>query len=158
MAENLVWLLEHRYRGEKVIVWAASMHIARDVAAIDTQQEALNYAAYHTMGQGAWDVLKEQMYTIAFTAYDGVLGSPGNARALAPAVGTSLEGMFHATAVPLSFVDFRSLPADHWLRKTVISRPLGYTNMLARRSTGIRHRRCTCKKIATSRAKLRQQA
>jgi erythromycin esterase len=132
MADNLVWLLEHRYRGEKIIVWAASMHIARDVAAIDTQLRSITYAKYRTMGQGVWDVLKEQMYAIAFTAYDGASGNPrGGPRVLAPATAASLEGMLHTTGVPLSFLDFRSLPADHWLRQPVFSRPLGNSTMIA---------------------------
>jgi len=132
MADNLLWLLESRYRGEKIIAWAASMHIARDVPAIDTKLPRLNYARYRTMGQGVWDELKEQMYAIAFTAYDGAYGNPwSDAWALAPATAASLEGMFHATGVPLSFLDFRSLPADHWLREPMFSRPLGNAMIVA---------------------------
>ncbi len=132
MAENLVWLLERRYRGEKIIVWAASMHIARNAAEIDTHVPSFNYAGCRNMGQCAWEALKETMYSVAFTAYDGACGNPFSAGwALAPATDSSLEGMFHATGVPLSFLDFRSLPADHWLRQPVDSRPLGNATMTA---------------------------
>jgi|GEM_PF-376115 len=131
MAENIVWLLEERYKGEKIIVWAASMHIARDAAKIDSRLRSISYADCRSMGQGVWDVLKDQMYAIAFTAYDGACGPPGYARALAPASEASLEGLLHATGMPLSFLDFRALPADSWLRQPLLSRPLGYATMLA---------------------------
>jgi erythromycin esterase len=132
MAENLVWLLERRYRGEKIIVWAASMHIARNAPAIDTHVPSLSYAGCRNMGQCAWEALKETMYSVAFTAYDGACGNPNSpVWPLAPARDSSLEGMLHATGAPLSFLDFRSLPADHWLRQPVDSRPLGNVTMTA---------------------------
>jgi len=131
MAENLVWLLEHRYRGRKIIVWAASMHIAREAPAIDTQSPGFDYNGFRTLGQGAWEALQHRMYAVMFTAYDGTAGPPGGGWAITPARGDSLEGALHATEVPLGFVDFRSLPAGHWLRGSVPARPLGYGPMLA---------------------------
>ncbi len=35
MARNVLWLLRERYRGQKIIVWSANMHIARNVAEIE---------------------------------------------------------------------------------------------------------------------------
>jgi hypothetical protein len=33
-----------------------------------------------------------------------------------------LEGLLHAAGKPYSFVDFRSLPQDHWLRQPLAAR------------------------------------
>lgn len=39
--------------------------------------------------------------------------------------------LLHAAGKPYAFVDFRVLPADHWLRRPILSRPLGYGLMLS---------------------------
>jgi hypothetical protein len=44
-------------------------------------------------------------------------------------VAGSLEALFHATGQRYAFLDFRGLPKDHWLRKPLVARPLGYTPM-----------------------------
>jgi erythromycin esterase len=37
MGENLVWLADQRYKGRKIIVWAATFHIARNLPSMDTR-------------------------------------------------------------------------------------------------------------------------
>jgi erythromycin esterase len=130
MGENLIWLANDWYKDKKIIVWAASMHVARNVEKIDTRTPRFNYAGYRTMGQVVAEELGQSVYTIAFTAYTGRSANPNVApHALAAPEPESLETLFHAAGRAYALVDFRSLPEEHWLRGPVISRPLGYTPM-----------------------------
>lgn len=130
MADNLAWLANERYSGKKIIVWAASMHIARNLPTV--KSPALSYAKLVNMGQGVHDAFKSQVYTIGFTAYEGSAGNPFSGSQALPRAGNgSLEALLHFAGMPLAWVDFRSLPADHWLRKPVGARPLGYAPMEA---------------------------
>ncbi len=133
MGKNLVWLANEWYAGHKVIVWAASLHIARELGSIDTRTPRISYSDFVSMGQVAHEQLGKAVYTIGFTAYCGRAGTPMmlGPRILEPPAADSLETLFHATGRPYAFVDFRELPKDHWLRKPIISRPFGYTQMLS---------------------------
>lgn len=133
MGENLVWLANEWYPGHKIIVWAASLHIARELGSIDTRTPDISYSRFVSMGQVAHEQLGNAVYTIGFTAYRGRAGTPVmlGPRILEPPTADSLETLFHATGRPYAFVDFRELPKDHWLRRPIISRPFGYTQMLS---------------------------
>jgi hypothetical protein len=65
-------------------------------------------------------------YTIALSEIkddNGVLEvlAAGPQPSLAPVEG-DLESLLHAAGKPYSFVDFRSLPQDHWLRQPLAAR------------------------------------
>jgi erythromycin esterase len=138
MAENLVWLARKYYPKEKIILWAASYHLVRNQGAIDTRSPAFDYTKAETMGDRAWQDLRDEMYVIAFTAYQGTAGTPatqpprqGWTRELETPLDDSLEALWHASGANYAYLDFRKLPKDHWMRKPFLSRPLGYIAMLA---------------------------
>jgi hypothetical protein len=65
-------------------------------------------------------------YALAFSEIkndNGVLQvlQAGSEAKLAPVDG-DLESLLHAAGKPYSFVDFRSLPAQHWLRTPLAAR------------------------------------
>lgn len=134
MGRNLVWLANVWYPGRKIIVWAASSHIARDVAHLQAENARQPYQApgwsVH-MGAEAYPVLQAQMYAIGFTAAAGTVGRPGGATAtLPPPRAESLEDFFARASLTSAFVDFRSLPAGgEWLRESW-ARPFGYSYMV----------------------------
>lgn len=132
MGENLIWLANDFYKGKKIIVWAASMHVARNVERINTRSDSFTYKEYRTMGKVVDETLGKAVYTIAFTAYGGKAANPMNApRALMAPEAESLETLWHAAGQAYALVDFRGLPAEHWLRGQVIARPLGYAPMVS---------------------------
>ena len=133
MGENLVWLANEWYAGHKIIVWAASLHIARELGSIATRNPDISYRDFVSMGQVAHGQLGNAVYTVGFTAYRGRRGTPmmRGPRILEPPPADSLETLFHATGRPYAFVDFRGLPKDHWLRRPISSRPFGYTQTLS---------------------------
>jgi erythromycin esterase-like protein len=137
MADNLVWLANEWYGSKKLIVWAASFHGMREPEAIDTNRDDLDYHGLVTMGQAAHAKVGQELYSIAFTAYEGKCGNPffGSAR-VARSEPRSLESLCHDAGHPYLFIDFRALPKEHWLRAPVVARPLGYSSM---RATWPRH-------------------
>ncbi len=133
MAENLLWLTNEWYPSHKIIVWAASVHVARNLSSVDTRTPRFSYDNFVSMGQVVHEQLGKAVYTIGFTAYHGRRGTPmmPEPAILEPPSADSLEALFHAAGRPYAFVDFRGLPNDHWLRKPIMSRPFGYVQMLS---------------------------
>ncbi|MFL5384994.1 MAG: erythromycin esterase family protein [Longimicrobiaceae bacterium] len=131
MARNLVWLANVGYPGKKIIVWAASSHIARDVLQLRTPAGQQLYAVWDVhMGGEAYRTLGTEMYAIGFTAGTGTAARIGlPAGELDPARPGSLEARFQEAGLVNAFVDFRSRPAGgDWL-KDVYARPFGYLDL-----------------------------
>ena len=133
MAENLLWLARDRYPNKKIIVWAASFHLMRNAPQVESLDKSLNYAQTCPMGQTVVDALKDDVYTIAFTAYEGSQGNPFfGEHPLPRALPDTFESLCHSGGKPYLLVDMRHLPADSWLRQPLNARPLGYAPMRAR--------------------------
>lgn len=132
MGANLVWLANVYYPGRKIIVWAASSHIARETAILAGPTGTRPYASGWSvhMGGEAYRVLGPEMYAIGFTAATGSWGHPGAAPNAIPGVMPgSLEDFFARTTFTNAFVDFRNRPAGgDWL-KDVYTRPFGYQEL-----------------------------
>lgn len=132
MGRNLVWLANVWYPDRKIIVWAASSHIAREVGPLTTTDGQRPYQTGWTvhMGGEAHRVLGAQMYAIGFTAGTGSFGRFGNEPATVfPGRAGSLEAYMVEAGLTNAFVDFRSAPAGgEWLRNAWM-RPFGYTYM-----------------------------
>lgn len=133
MGENLVWLANAWYPDRKIVVWAASSHIARNLATIDARTPNFSYSNFVSMGQVLDERLGPAVYTVVFTAYRGAVANPMMTvlRRLEPPSDDSLETLLHATGRPYALVDFRALPKEHWLRQPIVSRPFGYSQMLS---------------------------
>jgi erythromycin esterase len=133
MGENLIWLVNERYRDRKIIAWMATMHAVHDVQKIGMVGNPDFYKGLLTCGTVAHKAIGDRMYTIGFTAADGKAGNvwTKEGRSLeAPSKG-SLEDLCLQTGKPFLFIDFTSLPHDHWLHQPLVSRPLGYAEMTA---------------------------
>eukprot|EP01037_Dinobryon_pediforme_P007430 gene7430-7494_t len=77
MAANLAWLMQNKFKDQKIIVWAADVHIARNIA-ISKYYPQMN----ETMGGKFMEQIvdPDDVYTIGFTSYEGMagrVGSPG---------------------------------------------------------------------------------
>ncbi|HUT94865.1 MAG TPA: erythromycin esterase family protein [Thermoguttaceae bacterium] len=137
MGENLAWLAKEYYSDRKIIVWAASRHLMREASGMKWLEAEGSYAGTVPMGQVAHDLLGENYYSVMFTAYCGKKGYPMSGPFFATteipnALKGSLEDVLHSAGMPYAFVDFRSLPpGGEWLRKPLVSRPMGYSMMEA---------------------------
>lgn len=136
MARLLEWLVTERYAGHRIIVWAATSHMTREASSIVPLDESSSYARVVLMGDYVARYLKELVYTIGFTAYQGRRGvvyqEPDAERtrvrdiAEARPPAGSFEDIAHRVGSPYLFVDLEGLPSDHWLREEAIAWPLGY--------------------------------
>ncbi len=113
MAENLVWVANERFPGAKVIVWAANMHVARDMSTVDGTGTRFNphlYDGFRPMGDLAEHWFPKAVYRLAFTSFDGetgLTGQPASTVDEVPRAG-SVEASMQAFGYPQAFVDFRA--------------------------------------------------
>ena len=146
MARNLTWLMRDRYPNRKFVVWAASLHNARNLRELEiegnqttpfglTVQEL--YRQKRVMGDYLWEDLGKQVYSLVFTAFEGEfsVGAAHPRKLNQPSAG-SLEDLLAQAALDNAIVDFRRLASGgDWLWGELTSRPLGYTEMTARWNT-----------------------
>lgn len=132
MGRNLVWLADTYYPGRKIIVWAASSHIARDVQHLRTLSGGQPYLTGWSvhMGGEVHRVLGPQMYALGFTAAAGTFGPYWEPPAtIAAPLPVSLEARFVEAGLTNAFLDLRSVPeGGEWLRDTY-ARPFGYGDL-----------------------------
>jgi len=130
MAENLIWLANERYKGRRIIVWAAAFHTLNDPSAIRLDADSdFSYHDVVTMGEVAHKSFGRRMYTICFTAANGLAGNPMGSQTVefkTPEDG-SLEDLWTNTGHQFSFLNLRILPATHWLRQPLAARLLQYS-------------------------------
>lgn len=65
MSKNLLWLINTKYKNQKIIVWAQSAHTCRNRFEIASKKEKI-YTATHYLADYLYDDLKDNLYTIAF--------------------------------------------------------------------------------------------
>ncbi|WKN45908.1 erythromycin esterase family protein [Tunicatimonas pelagia] len=72
MANNCLWLLNEKYQGEKMIIWAANGHVIKTDTLFDVEAEGWKPAIrQYPMGEILFNSLGEEMYSIGFTSYKG---------------------------------------------------------------------------------------
>src|SRR5690606_29143416 len=76
MAENLRYLVNEKYKDEKVIVWAANGHIMKHTGHIKTKRRNLDTVIFDNMGTDFTEdsLLAHQTYVLGFTSYSGTAG------------------------------------------------------------------------------------
>lgn len=132
MADNLLWLMQHVYSGRKVIVWAHNAHVmnayfAEDWNSVSTKPQS---GGMKPAGVSVAERLKEDVYTIAVTTYEGEEAWANGQRraAIMPAPEGSMESRLHKLGEPRLFLDLRSVRAEkqHPVRTTQSLRVSGY--------------------------------
>lgn len=131
MGRNLIWLANTYYSNRKIIVWAATFHIARYLAAQsmspDSDQQSSGPSLV-TMGDVVHRALGYESYVLGFTAYQGKAGNLSSPpRVILPSRDGDLEGLMNSAGLEYAIVDFRRPPpSGNWLRQRIVARPLGY--------------------------------
>lgn len=129
MAENLLWLMSERYRGRKVVAWAATSHASRRR---DLVERPFPDPEMVPMGQRLRDELGEGAYVVAFTSGAGRVGSVFSSPwDLAPPRRGSFEDHAERTGLPALFLDLRRNAPGSWLELPVKARPMGQATMTA---------------------------
>jgi erythromycin esterase-like protein len=128
MAELFLWLRIHRFAGKKIMIRAATNHLARKTSSNHPKDPGLSA----TLGDYIWERIGEQVYTVAFTVDLGKIGvgdtcSKQHVGVLTPAAAGSFENVARKLALPLFFVDLRHAPLSAWLRGNYSAGPIGYS-------------------------------
>jgi erythromycin esterase len=132
MAANLRWLLDRRYAGRKVIVWAHNAHLMRTYFAADWAEvhDKPQRDGMTPMGALLAQSLKDDVYSIALTTYEGEEAwANGQKRGpVSPAPAGSIEARLHALGKPQLFIDLRTARGvrSHPLRRPTTLRISGY--------------------------------
>lgn len=136
MATRLAFIRDSLYPGRKVIVWAATGHLVREIASIKPLDPAIHYAADQRQeGDYVAQEVGRDLYIIAFTTYGGTTGElfavgdertpySGADSVPEPPAG-SFEAAAHTVGQPYLFVDLRSEPVNDPLAGRFVARPLG---------------------------------
>ena len=128
LADNLLWLLNVRYPGKKIIAWTASYHAARRLPEIHFSGMA-PYDSVLTMGDTLYSALGSRLYSVAFTGYSGSYSDwAGQPKSVDSAATGSLEDIMNRTGFERAFFDLRGQPKDTDLaRSEFFARPMGYS-------------------------------
>jgi erythromycin esterase-like protein len=129
MADNVCWLMEEKYPGQKIVLWAHNGHIATPA---DSGEKS--------MGSHLRDCYGDQMVVMGFATHHGEVRAwpmkEGRAQPgppvfapLAPARTASVEAVFQETGLPRFIIDLRGLPKGSapgaWLAKPRLHRSIG---------------------------------
>ncbi|MCZ4223248.1 erythromycin esterase family protein [Pedobacter rhodius] len=128
MAENLIWIAKSQYPTDKIIVWAASIHIGKTYIEENGKQKDVT-APF--MGDFLKDKLADKYYSICFTAYEGEVAwynNPTASKIDKPST-NSFETLFEQAGFKNAFLDLKSLSKTKkgkWLNEPRSMRPYGY--------------------------------
>jgi erythromycin esterase len=134
MAENLAWLANKAGGNQKIIVWAASVHLLKQATEITLEGSPNAYQGWIPMGYHVAQQFGAQAYTIGFITAEGSYGRPGEEPIAVPQPAAGdFEALFGQTAWDYAFLDLRqSKPAVPWLQKPQTSSSLlGYSRATA---------------------------
>lgn len=134
MAENLAWLVTELYPKRKIIVWAASFHLAKNPQTILRTDGAALYEKTKTMGHELQSLIdKRECFTIGFTSFTGNAGTwfqPPHP--VPPVPAGSWEHIFDGTGESSLFLSLDQSRDDaRWLSEKRLARPLGYVPLVA---------------------------
>jgi erythromycin esterase len=125
MADNVAFLAEQLFPGEKIIVWAHNYHVRYGNAEIAATKDVFPGVAARSMGSWVRERFGSRVYTIGQYEYEGrALDNARQPYAIAPAADGSLEQRLSAAGLPLAFVHLRGPAAEgfEWLFRPVSAR------------------------------------
>ncbi len=136
-ADNVLWLLNERYAGRKLILWAHNVHLFNGVAgnlglagpdlpaAAQMDRAGTLMGFSDSTGRIVKGALGDAFYAIAFLAHTGTWSWMGNPPIpLAPATAGSIEDLLHQTGHRAAALDLRQTGRDpaHWLNQPIPGR------------------------------------
>lgn len=120
MAENLLNLVEQKFKNDKVICWGATSHFIYNQKAIKSKE----YETLIPMGEYLRQKLKKSLFTVGFTSYQGKSGSIITHKLKGPPK-ESYEGRLGKKNYAYAFTSFRTTSANEKIGTNIESRLLG---------------------------------
>lgn len=134
MAENLLWIISHKLPEEKIIVWSASMHNARNISQIDCVTDTSFYQNYIPMGQIIYDSIGSRMYSLAFSSRNGYFQTPmmmTEPKKITSIDYQSIESFCSGLQIKYGIINFRSICNKSPFQEELFSNPHGHSNVKA---------------------------
>lgn len=109
MADNLLWLIQHKFKNKKIIVWAANYHIAKNDSYIP-KQKYYNHEDKVLMGEILNPVLGDTLFNLGFTSSAGQYTDVTYKNTIRDikVSPSSLEGLLSKTNYEYGLVNFKS--------------------------------------------------
>ncbi|MBE5318625.1 erythromycin esterase family protein [Pedobacter sp. MR2016-19] len=120
MAENLLNLVEQRFKSEKIICWGATSHFIYNQKSVNSKE----YETFIPMGEYLRQKLNKNLFTIGFTSYKGKAGSIITHKLKEPPK-ESYEGQLGKKGYAYAFTSFRKTSANKKIDAGIESRLLG---------------------------------
>ncbi len=121
MADNIKWLYEHKFKGEKIIVWAHSFHTLKNMSCLFPEDVIAEYDAEginhnwigNLMGEILYREYEDKIYSIAFITYEGKYNEKAykyNFEETTDIISevNSLESMIHSKSIAYGFIDLKN--------------------------------------------------
>jgi erythromycin esterase len=114
MADNLLWLVQQKFKNEKIIVWAANYHIAKNDNQV-VKQKYYDHEEHETMGEILAPLLGDKMVNIGFTSSSGQYTDVTykNTKRDIKVSPNSLEGLLDNTQYHYGFINFKKHQLDN---------------------------------------------
>ncbi|UCS92402.1 erythromycin esterase family protein [Echinicola marina] len=71
MGNNLLWLIKHKYKGKKIIFWSSNFHIIKEFKQLNKYSQFTNNADTINTGSYIYEKLKDKLFVLGFTSYEG---------------------------------------------------------------------------------------
>jgi len=114
MAQNLLWIYRHKYKGEKLIVWAHNGHVARDLESFKTKKGMVLFPDYTpSLGDVIHRELSDSLYSIGFVSNEGFsrFAAWDTSYSIGPYNGKNYERLMADQGYSYAFTDLRAMPA-----------------------------------------------
>lgn len=125
MADNLLWLSTNQFKDQKIMLWAASSHLAYNPKSIN----ATNFENYIPMGDYLKKKLKNDYYFMGITAYEGKRGHGVLSSKVNKPSDDSIEELLYQSGSEKLFLNFRKANDNLWLNNKINSKPFGFVEM-----------------------------
>ncbi|MCP9290692.1 erythromycin esterase family protein [Gracilimonas sediminicola] len=135
MGENLIWIAEELHPSKKIIVWAANVHLARDMSDIVAPEDPdFSFADFETAGKVAGQYFEDELFTINFTGLTGNWARwfDSNPSPVTLSSTGSIEYLLGETGRDHTFINLRDLSDEgNWLSQRLLAKPFGYVELEA---------------------------
>lgn len=115
MAENIVWLTTQKFKDQKIIIWAANYHVARNVSSEIRGEKYFKNENAISMGEYLHTVFKDTMFSMAIISNTGeraVMEDNFKVYKMKPRSKQSFEYYLNANSYDYSFTDFTNCRSD----------------------------------------------
>jgi len=111
MGDNLMWLINHKFEGRKIIFWGSNSHIFKNYPEIGIYNKYSGNRDTTNTGTYIHEFLGEDLYILGFTSYNGKAGRLySETYNIDEPPRNHFESWIYDTGLPYAFVNFANSP------------------------------------------------